>query len=73
MLDRNQDMMYSGMRHPFLGEYTAGFTKEGILDSLELDLFCNGGYSTDLSIGVSLQSPTTPPTTPPQYMATPLI
>ena len=52
-MSRSDDMMYSGMRHPFLGEYRAGFTKDGVLTSYELELFSNTGYSTDLGTAVS--------------------
>ncbi|KAJ3128358.1 hypothetical protein HK098_004605 [Nowakowskiella sp. JEL0407] len=52
MLSREEDMLLSGMRHPFLGNYCVGFTDEGKLVSLELDLFANGGYSMDLSLPV---------------------
>ena len=41
-----------GMRHPFLGLYKVGFTQEGKLVSLELDMFANAGYSMDLSLGM---------------------
>ena len=54
MLDRHEDMMFSGMRHPTLGQYRAGFTEEGLLTSYQLELFINTGYSTDLGIGVSV-------------------
>jgi xanthine dehydrogenase/oxidase len=52
MLDRNEDMVYSGQRHPFLGIYKAGFTKEGKITALDIELYANGGYSADLSVPV---------------------
>ena len=52
VLDRHDDMMFSGMRHPSLGEYVAGFTEEGLLTCYQLRLFVNTGYSTDHGIGV---------------------
>lgn len=51
-LKRDQDMIISGKRHPFLGRYQVGFDKSGKLLALELDLFSDGGYSTDLSQAV---------------------
>jgi xanthine dehydrogenase/oxidase len=53
MLSRDEDMSITGMRHPYLGKYKVGFTSEGKLVSLELDIFNNAGYSVDLSIGIS--------------------
>jgi xanthine dehydrogenase large subunit len=48
-LNRDQDMMWTGKRHPFLTRYRAGFTEEGDLLALDLELFSDGGFSTDLS------------------------
>uniref|UniRef100_A0A8C2TY95 Xanthine dehydrogenase/oxidase n=1 Tax=Coturnix japonica TaxID=93934 RepID=A0A8C2TY95_COTJA len=52
MLDRDEDMLISGGRHPFLGRYKVGFMKNGKVKSLEVSYYCNGGNSTDLSHGV---------------------
>ena len=52
MLDRNEDMLSSGGRHPYLGRYRVGFTSEGRVTALDMQLFGNGGISEDLSIGV---------------------
>ncbi|TPX33019.1 hypothetical protein SmJEL517_g04005 [Synchytrium microbalum] len=49
MLTREEDMSMTGMRHPMLGNYKAGFTDAGRLVFLEVDLFSNGGFSMDLS------------------------
>ena len=51
-LSREQDMAVTGTRHPFLGNYKVGFTNEGKLVSLELDMYNNAGYSMDLSMAV---------------------
>ena len=55
MLDRDEDMTMSGTRHPFLGRYKVGFTKEGLIKGLQLDLYANCGYSWDLSPPVSVE------------------
>uniref|UniRef100_A0A8B9QN24 Xanthine dehydrogenase/oxidase n=1 Tax=Apteryx owenii TaxID=8824 RepID=A0A8B9QN24_APTOW len=52
MLDRDEDMLISGGRHPFLGRYKVGFMKNGKVKSLEVSYYCNGGNSVDLSHGV---------------------
>lgn len=52
MLDRDEDMMLCGQRHPFLGKYRVGFNSEGKILALEVALFSNAGYSADLSIAV---------------------
>ncbi|KAI0235300.1 Xanthine dehydrogenase/oxidase [Lamellibrachia satsuma] len=51
-LDRDEDMIISGSRHPFLGRYKAGFSKDGLIQALEVDLYCNGGFATGLSPAV---------------------
>ena len=52
ILDREKDVLTTGKRHPFLAKYKVGFTNQGVITSLELDLFANGGYSCDLSPSV---------------------
>ncbi|PKU39705.1 xanthine dehydrogenase oxidase [Limosa lapponica baueri] len=52
MLDRDEDMLISGGRHPFLGRYKVGFMKNGRVKSLEVSYYSNGGNSVDLSYGV---------------------
>ena len=52
-MDRNEDMIYSGNRHPYKGMYKVGYTSEGKLTALEMELYSNGGYSADESVPVS--------------------
>ncbi len=49
VLNRDEDMALTGKRHPFLAKYRVGFNKLGRITALELQLFANGGCSTDLS------------------------
>ncbi|KAJ4447027.1 hypothetical protein ANN_09015 [Periplaneta americana] len=49
MLDRDEDMMISGTRHPFLGKYKVAFTKEGKITACDIDIYNNGGHTLDLS------------------------
>jgi xanthine dehydrogenase molybdopterin-binding subunit B len=51
-MDRDQDIMTSGFRHPFKAFYRAGCDKDGKLCALDVQLFSNGGYSMDLSLPV---------------------
>ena len=51
-LDRDQDMLMCGHRHPFLTKYSVGCTKEGKLKALEAKVYNNAGYSLDLSFAV---------------------
>lgn len=48
-LNRDQDMMWTGKRHPFLTRFDVGFSTDGQLLALEAELFADGGFSTDLS------------------------
>ncbi|GAB0094386.1 Xanthine dehydrogenase [Sergentomyia squamirostris] len=49
MLDRDEDMMMTGTRHPFLFKYKVGFTIDGRIQAIDIEMFNNGGYSLDLS------------------------
>ena len=48
-LDRDDDFMITGKRHPFAYEYTAGFDDTGRLHGLQLMMAANCGFSADLS------------------------
>ncbi|HET7545866.1 MAG TPA: xanthine dehydrogenase molybdopterin binding subunit [Polyangiaceae bacterium] len=48
-LSRAQDMTMTGKRHPFLARFRVGFSAEGQLRALLVELFSDGGYSLDLS------------------------
>src|SRR5438874_248164 len=52
-LNRDQDMMITGKRHPFLGKFHVGFDKQGLLHAARIDIFSNGGWSLDLSRAVT--------------------
>ncbi|KAL1925143.1 uncharacterized protein VTP21DRAFT_26 [Calcarisporiella thermophila] len=52
MLDRDEDMLVSGQRHPFLGKWKVGVSSEGKVLALDLKLYNNGGWSCDLSHAV---------------------
>lgn len=52
MLDRDEDMMMTGGRNPFLFKYKVSFTSEGILTALDVQCYVNAGYSMEASPGV---------------------
>ena len=52
MLNRDEDMVTSGQRHPFLARWKVGVNKDGKLQALDADVFCNAGWSQDLSAAV---------------------
>jgi xanthine dehydrogenase/oxidase len=49
VLQRDEDMIITGKRHPFDATYTAGFDDSGRVVALDVSLVNNGGYSFDLS------------------------
>jgi xanthine dehydrogenase molybdopterin binding subunit/xanthine dehydrogenase small subunit len=51
--NRDQDMMITGKRHPFLGKFQVGFDETGLLLAAKIDLFSNGGWSLDLSRAIT--------------------
>jgi xanthine dehydrogenase large subunit len=48
-LDRDDDFLITGKRHPFAYDYTAGFDDTGRLCGLKLMMAVNCGFSADLS------------------------
>ncbi|OZJ05979.1 hypothetical protein BZG36_01218 [Bifiguratus adelaidae] len=52
MLDRDEDMITSGQRHPFYAKYKVGVSKEGKVLAYELDIYNNAGWTADLSQAV---------------------
>ena len=52
MLDRDEDIILSGQRHPFFGKYKVGFNKDGKIQAVDVKLYSNAGWSADLSLAV---------------------
>lgn len=48
-LDRDDDFLITGKRHPFAYHYRAGFDDSGLLCGLQLEMLANCGFSADLS------------------------
>lgn len=55
-LKRSHDMILTGKRHGFWGQYQVGFTTAGQITALEVDLYADGGWSLDLSPPVLLRA-----------------
>lgn len=51
-LNREEDMSATGNRHPFLAKYKVGFTSNGELIALDVQLYSNAGNTLDSSRGV---------------------
>ena len=52
MLNRDEDILTSGQRHPFLARWKVAVNSDGKLQALDADVFANGGWSQDLSAAV---------------------
>ncbi|KAM6945776.1 xanthine dehydrogenase/oxidase [Aplochiton taeniatus] len=52
MLDRDEDMLVSGGRHPFYGRYKVGYMKTGKVVALDVTYYNNAGNSMDLSLSI---------------------
>lgn len=48
-LDRDEDFMVTGKRHPFAYDYDVGFDATGRITGLKLQMAANCGFSADLS------------------------
>jgi len=51
--NRDQDMMITGKRHPFLAHFDVGFETDGRVLAVRADLVSDGGWSLDLSTAVT--------------------
>lgn len=49
MLDRPEDMIMTGSRHPFLQKYKIGFDKSGLIKVAQVEMFLNAGCTLDMS------------------------
>jgi xanthine dehydrogenase/oxidase len=52
MLNRDEDMITSGQRHPFLTRWKVAVNNDGKIQALDADVICNGGWTQDLSAAV---------------------
>ena len=52
-LNRDQDMIITGHRHPFLAKFQVGYDEDGLLHAAKIHLWSNGGWSQDLSQAVT--------------------
>ncbi|CAH1763525.1 16119_t:CDS:10 [Entrophospora sp. SA101] len=52
MLDRDEDIIISGQRHPFLAHWRVGVNKDGKFVAFDLQIYNNAGWSRDLSSAV---------------------
>jgi len=48
-LNRDQDMLWTGNRHPFFSRYQAGFDSEGHILGFQVAIYSDGGWTQDLS------------------------
>ncbi|XP_041353249.1 xanthine dehydrogenase/oxidase-like isoform X2 [Gigantopelta aegis] len=57
-LDRDEDMIITGTRNPFLGRYKVGFTSEGKILSLDVHFYLNSGRAVELTQSVLMRAVT---------------
>ncbi len=51
-LNRLQDITLTGKRHPFFARWKVGYSEEGLVQALWMELYADGGWSLDLSEAV---------------------
>jgi xanthine dehydrogenase large subunit len=51
-LSKDDDMRYTGKRHPFQSRWSAGFDSSGLITALSLELFANAGCACDVSLAI---------------------
>ncbi|XP_058474050.1 aldehyde oxidase 6 isoform X2 [Solea solea] len=52
VLERGEDMLITGARHPVLGKYKVGFMNDGRIVAADLQYFTNAGNTVDESVSV---------------------
>ncbi|XP_012866062.1 PREDICTED: aldehyde oxidase [Dipodomys ordii] len=50
ILERGEDMLITGGRHPYLGKFKVGFMNDGRILALEMEHYSNGGSTLDESL-----------------------
>ena len=50
--NKDDDMRFTGKRHPFVTKYKVAFDADGNISALDLTLHANGGCSTDLTLAI---------------------
>ena len=53
---RDLDMRVTGKRHPYLSNYRVGFSSDGRIEAVSIDLYSDGGCAADLSLAVMERS-----------------
>ncbi|KAF0560333.1 putative xanthine dehydrogenase [Gigaspora margarita] len=52
MLDRSEDIIITGQRHPILGRWKIGLTKDGKILAVDTEFYANAGWSSDMSMAI---------------------
>ncbi|XP_044525600.1 aldehyde oxidase-like [Gracilinanus agilis] len=52
ILERGEDILITGGRHPYLGKYKVGFMNDGRIMALDVVHYANGGFMLDESVFV---------------------
>ena len=55
-LSRELDMKMTGKRHPVYAKYEVGYNKDGIIKAMDIDIYSDAGWSTDLSHAIMQRS-----------------
>ena len=51
-LERTEDMLSTGKRHPFKSNFKVGFDNDGKITAFDVELLSNGGAYADLSVAI---------------------
>lgn len=56
ILDRSDDLAWTGKRHPYYSKYKVGFDKDGKIKAFDVSLYANGGYYEDFTVAIMERS-----------------
>jgi xanthine dehydrogenase large subunit len=52
ILDRSDDLAWTGKRHPYISDYRVGFDEKGRISAFEVDMYANGGFFEDFTVAI---------------------
>ena len=52
ILDRSDDLAWTGKRHPYKSNYRVGFDANGVITAFEVDMYANGGFYEDFTVAI---------------------
>lgn len=56
VLDRSDDLVWTGKRHPYFSKYKVGCDKNGKITAIDVNMYADGGYYEDFTVAIMERS-----------------